>query len=91
VYETGEYEGNTFLALEYYGGGSLARRLNSTPQPAREAASQIQILAEGVEAAHAKKILHRDLNPSDVLLTDDGTLKIADFGLAKKLDGADAI
>jgi eukaryotic-like serine/threonine-protein kinase len=86
IFEIGEHDGKPFLALEFCGGGSLHRQLNATPQPPREAAQQVHILARAVEAAHAKQILHRDLKPSNVLLTDDGTLKIADFGLAKRLD-----
>jgi eukaryotic-like serine/threonine-protein kinase len=88
VFEIGEHEGKPFLALEFCGGGSLQRRLNGTPQPPREAAQRVQTLARAVEAAHAKQLVHRDLKPSNVLITEDGTLKIADFGLAKKLDGA---
>jgi eukaryotic-like serine/threonine-protein kinase len=84
------HEGKPFLALEYCGGGSLQRQLDGTPQPPREAAQLVQILARAVEAAHAKQILHRDLKPSNVLLTEDGTLKVADFGLAKKLDSVHA-
>jgi eukaryotic-like serine/threonine-protein kinase len=88
VYEIAEHEGKPFFSLEYCSGGSLQRKLNGTPQPAREAAGLVVTLARAVQAAHDKQVIHRDLKPANVLLTEDGTLKIADFGMAKKLDDA---
>jgi WD40 repeat protein/tRNA A-37 threonylcarbamoyl transferase component Bud32 len=88
VYEVGEHEGKPFLALEFCGGGSLAQKLNGTPLPPREAAALVETLARAMQAAHGKGIVHRDLKPANVLLADDGTPKITDFGLAKKLDEA---
>jgi serine/threonine-protein kinase len=54
--------------------------------PPAEAAALVEKLARAMHAAHAEQIVHRDLNPANVLLAADGTAKIADFGLAKKLD-----
>jgi hypothetical protein len=88
VYEVGEHEAKPFLALEFCAGGSLAQKLNGTPLPPREAAALVQTLARAMQAAHAKGIIHRDLKPANVLLADDGTPKITDFGLAKRLDEA---
>jgi hypothetical protein len=86
IFEVGEQDGRPFLALELLEGGSLARRLGGTPRPAREAAGLVQTLARAVHAAHRLHIVHRDLKPDNVLLTADGTPKVADFGLAKLLD-----
>jgi serine/threonine-protein kinase len=88
VYEVGEQDGRPYLALEYVPGGSLARRLGGRPQPARPAAELTETLARAVHAAHSAGVVHRDLKPANVLLTSDGTPKITDFGLAKRLDDA---
>jgi WD40 repeat protein/predicted Ser/Thr protein kinase len=85
IYEVGEQRGLPYFSLEYCAGGSLETKLSGTPLPPREAAQLVQTLAEAMQAAHDKGILHRDLKPANVLLTEDGTLKITDFGLAKKL------
>ena len=91
VYEVGEHGGLPFFSLEYCAGGSLAQRLDGTPLPAREAAALIETLARAIQAAHERHIVHRDLKPANVLLTGDGVPKITDFGLAKKMDAAEAL
>jgi tetratricopeptide (TPR) repeat protein len=86
VYEVGEHAGLPFFSMEYCEGGSLDAHLDGTPwQPVR-AAALVQTLARAMHAAHQTGIVHRDLKPPNVLLTADGTPKITDFGLAKRLD-----
>ena len=85
IHHIGEADGLPFFELEYVDGGSLDRRLNGTPWPARRAAELIEPLARGVAEAHRQGIVHRDLKPGNVLLAADGTPKITDFGLAKSL------
>jgi serine/threonine-protein kinase len=88
VYEVGEQDGQPFFSLEFCAGGSLHGRLAGTPLPAQEAAGLVQTLARAVHAAHGHGIIHRDLKPANVLLAEDGTPKITDFGLARRLDGS---
>src|SRR5262249_28122712 len=67
-----------------------ADRLKGTPQPAHEAARLVETLARAIHAAHQCGVVHRDLKPANVLLTEDSTPKITDFGLAKQLDAESA-
>jgi WD40 repeat protein/serine/threonine protein kinase len=88
IFEVGEQSGLPFFSLEFCGGGSLERKLGGTPLPPKEAAHLVETLARAMQAAHDKGVVHRDLKPANVLLAEDGTPKITDFGLAKKLDPA---
>jgi hypothetical protein len=86
VHEVGEQNGRPYFSLEYCSGGSLADRLRGTPWPAVQAAELVETLARAIHAAHQARVVHRDLKPANILMTADGTLKVTDFGLAKKLD-----
>jgi cytochrome c peroxidase len=86
IYEVGEFEGTPYCAFEYMDGGSLSTKVGREPQPSREAAQLIETLARAMHSAHLRGIVHRDLKPGNILLTTDGLPKIADFGLAKRLE-----
>src|SRR5262249_54686902 len=70
IYEIGEHDGRTYLALEYVEGGSLEQRLNGTPLPPRQAARLLETLAAAVQHAHGAGLVPRDLKPANVLLSD---------------------
>jgi mono/diheme cytochrome c family protein len=86
IFEIGQVDGHPFYSMEYVAGGSLAELLTRKPPSARQAAEMTATLARAVHAAHESGIVHRDLKPSNIMLTPDGIPKIADFGLAKRLD-----
>jgi tRNA A-37 threonylcarbamoyl transferase component Bud32 len=86
VFEVGEVQGQPFCALELVEGGSLAQKLKGRPLPAREAARLVEALAQAMHLAHSRNVVHRDLKPTNVLLTEEGTPKVTDFGLARQLD-----
>ncbi len=86
IYGLGEHEGLAYFEMEYIEGGSLARRLDGTPWAPEPAARMVAVLAHAIGDAHRLGIVHRDLKPANVLLTDDGTPKVVDFGLAKSLE-----
>jgi serine/threonine-protein kinase len=87
VYEVGDLDRRPYFTMEFVEGGSLARKLTGTPWPAAPAATLVATLALAIQAAHQRGVIHRDLKPSNILLAEDGTPKITDFGLAKRLDG----
>jgi len=85
VFDVGELEGRPYFTMELLAGGTLAELLDGRPQPAAWAAERLALLARAVEFAHKSGVVHRDLKPSNVLLARDGTPKIADFGLARRV------
>lgn len=83
-------EGRRFIVMAYYEGDSLAGLLARSAQPfapgqAVKIAAQV---AEGLRQAHARGIIHRDIKPSNILLTNQGVVKIVDFGLARMQDSS---
>jgi serine/threonine-protein kinase len=90
IFEVGEHAGMPFAVLELVDGGTLAARLTGTPMPVRQAAELAATLARALDHAHHRGVIHRDLKPGNILLTTDGTPKVADFGLAKLIVGGGA-
>jgi eukaryotic-like serine/threonine-protein kinase len=91
VYDVSELDGRPFFTMELVSGGSLAQRIAGAPQAAAAAAELVETLARAMDFAHRKGIVHRDLKPGNVLLAPDGTAKIVDFGLARRLEGGESL
>jgi Tol biopolymer transport system component len=88
---TGTGTGTTFLAMELVEGEDLSERIARGPISVDEAIPIALQISEALEAAHEQGIVHRDLKPANIKLTDDGTVKVLDFGLAKawEIEGGD--
>jgi non-specific serine/threonine protein kinase len=76
-------DGQMFMAMAYYQGETLNDKISSRPLPIAEAIDIAIQVAEGLHEAHAKKIIHRDIKSANIIITENGQVKILDFGLAK--------
>jgi serine/threonine protein kinase len=94
IYDYGESHGVLFFAMERVNGMSLdkhiaaARRMQRMPLEPREAARRFAGVADALGLAHRRRLLHRDVKPGNIMVAQDGTLALTDFGLAKALDQA---
>ncbi len=87
VIDFGESEGSFFIVMEYYQGRTLEDLMKERAGIPFEVAAQIVLeVAYGLEAAHHLDIVHRDIKPANIIFTNQGGIKVADFGLAKKSD-----
>lgn len=85
ILDNGEHDNLPFIVMEYLPGGTLKGRLGE-PMAWSEAARLLTPIARALEFAHQKKILHRDVKPSNILITESGQLMLSDFGIAKVLE-----
>ncbi len=88
VFDFGEFDGTPYMIVEFVPGGSLADRLGQGQLETAAALKYLKGIASGLDYAHSKGVVHRDVKPANVLLESDDTPVIADFGLAKLLQGS---
>jgi len=88
VYDVGEEDGLPFIVMEYVEGETVADLLRRRGRLESEEAVQLALQAcAGLESAHEAGLVHRDIKPQNLLVTPGGAVKIADFGIARSLDG----
>ena len=83
VHEIDEADGQTFIAMEFIEGESLDKRIEKGPLKLDEALDIAQQIAQGLDAAHEKGVVHRDIKPQNVMVDSKGHVTIMDFGLAQ--------
>jgi tetratricopeptide (TPR) repeat protein len=86
IFEIGEEGDALFLAMEFIAGVTLHRRLQEGRMPLSDTLRVAGEIAEALQEAHARGFLHRDLKPANIMLTEQGHVKVLDFGLAKRIE-----
>src|SRR5882724_4938819 len=89
IYHIGTHGGAPYIVSELLEGETLRDRMAGAALPQRKALDYALQIARGLAAAHGKGIVHRDLKPDNIFITDDGRVKILDFGLAKLTSATD--
>lgn len=85
LYEDGQQDGLHYSVMEYVHGASLGSIIEDRKLSADEALRYLKSIAEGLNYAHEMGIVHRDVKPENIMVAEDGTVKVLDFGLAKKM------
>jgi len=88
IFDFGRHEGVVYAVTELLEGETLRGKLDAGPVSQKQAVDYGLQIAKGLSAAHERGIVHRDLKPENVFVTRDGHVKILDFGLAKRFEGA---
>ncbi|MCX6552368.1 MAG: protein kinase [Acidobacteria bacterium] len=88
IYDIGDAGGRQYIAMEYIAGRTLRDLIGTAGLPLNQALDYAVQIADALATAHATGIVHRDLKPDNILVTNDGRVKVVDFGLAKLVEGA---
>jgi len=92
VFDVGEANGQYYLAMQYVFGSSLDKVLEERGRlPLSETIPIVKGVARALDAARLKGVIHRDIKPANILMTDDGAVKVVDFGLARGGDPSDSL
>jgi tetratricopeptide (TPR) repeat protein len=91
VHDVGTYGARVFVAMEYVEGRTLDAWLAERPRSRNEILAVFAAAAQGLGAAHAAGLVHRDFKPQNVMVARDGTVRVMDFGLARTIDNAPAV
>lgn len=91
IYDVNEAGSLTFIVMQYIEGETLAAKMSRQPLGLSAALAIVEQAAEGLAEAHAHGIVHRDIKPYNMMLTQRGQLKILDFGLAKQIISSDSV
>ena len=88
IYDISEENGVCFIAMEYVAGATLEQANTGSGLPLQHAMKYAAEIADAIVAAHSAGIIHRDLKPANIIITEDGRVKLLDFGLAKLIEPA---
>jgi serine/threonine-protein kinase len=88
IHDVGTSAGAMYYTMDYIAGADLGRAMRERAIPVRDAASLVQKVAEAVDHAHQRGVLHRDLKPGNILLDDANEPHVTDFGIALEMEGA---
>ena len=91
VYQVGEIGGDHFFSMEYIEGETLSEYSQANKLAPKEIAQLVKQISEAIHFAHEHGVLHRDLKPSNIMLDDNRSPRITDFGLAKDMDSEDQL
>ncbi|CAM2066800.1 Non-specific serine/threonine protein kinase [Sulfidibacter corallicola] len=87
IFDVGEQDGTPYIAMEFVEGQTLSQFTQQDPRPSIGELMQILVqIAYALDFAHSKEVVHRDLKPANIMVMDNGTAKIMDFGIAKRAD-----
>ena len=87
VYDAGSVDGNVFIAMEFIDGRTFKAWLRQDKRPLFSIVGVLTLAGEGLAAAHREGLVHRDFKPQNVMVRDDGVVRVLDFGLARRVDG----